>query len=440
MFAPGLNFTPDLGPFTLLFGVLSQLASLLNFDNVPDASRHQIWAAAEEEIARVFPGRALGDGENALTVLREFAEMRRRDPSRFTAQDVRTLIDASRRQTFATLRHEKLPDAARRLKILFDLGLALTNSLLSDEVIVGGLDAIDGYEWTDWMRAQDCGEDSLQSALVRGCYDYVFAVGGDGKRNIGAGTATTALLGFLFTYKGSIFYALREPMGDFLLAPLYEYLSKKKNGVRFEFFCKIKSLKLAKNQPVLEEIVFDRQVLLADDVGTYDPLVELPITRRRTWPSRPKVSEIKDGYKLKGYDLESAWTDWTDAAPGRRLRLRSADDGKSYDNVFDIAILATSFGGLMPMCKDLWSRFPAWRKCLDRIQTTPTLALQLWLYPDTEHLGWPDPQTVLTAFEKPADLPPQLDGQRAAPAARIEPETPALQPCLFRWRISAREG
>lgn len=407
-FAPGLDVAPDLGPFTLLFGVLSELAILLNFDDVPETPRREIQAAAEEAIAEVFPGRGLGDGESALTVLREFAQMRREDPSRFTAEDARTLIDASRRQTFATLQHEKLPDTARRLNILFDLGLALTNGLLSDEVIDGGLDAIDLYEWTDWMRAQDCPEDSLQSALVRGCYDYVFAFGADGKRNIGAGTATTALLRFLFTYKGSIFYALRETMGDFLFAPLYDYLSGAKN-VKFEFFCKIRSLTLAKDRPVLEEILFDRQVLLADGVLTYDPLVEMPSVGRRTWPSTPKTSEIKDGYKLEGHDLESAWTDWIDAAPGRRLRLRSADDGKPYDDIFDIAILATSFGGLDATCSNLKARLPAWRKCLNGVQTIPTMALQLWLYPDTEHLGWPDPQTVLTAFEEPSEVPPQFD-------------------------------
>jgi uncharacterized protein with NAD-binding domain and iron-sulfur cluster len=404
-FAPGLDGAPDLGPFTLLFGVLSGLASLLNFDVVPDPSRREIQAATGKAIGEVFPGRGLGDGESALTVLREFAEMRRQDPSRFTAEDAQTLIEACRIEAAAALNHEN-PDAARRLGILYDLGLALTKGLLSDGVMDGGLDAIDQCEWTDWMRAQDCPEDSLQSALVRGCYDYVFAFGADGKRNIGAGTATTALLRFLFTYKGSIFYTLRETMGDFLFAPLYDYLSGEKN-VKFEFFCKIRSLTLAKDRPVLEEIVFDRQVLLAD--GTYDPLVDMPSVGRRTWPSGPKTAEIEDGDDLDGYDLESAWTDWIDAAPGRRLRLRGADDGAPYDDIFDIAILATSFGGLDATCSNLKARLPAWRKCLDGVKTIPTMALQLWLYPTTEHLGWPDPQTVLTALEEPSDVPPQFD-------------------------------
>jgi uncharacterized protein with NAD-binding domain and iron-sulfur cluster len=407
-FAPGLDVAPDLGPFTLLFGVLSGLTTLLNFDVVPDTSRREIQAATEKAIAEVFPGRRLGDGESALTVLREFTEMRRQDPSRFTAEDARMLIEAARFEAAAALNHEKNPDAARRLGILYDLGFALAEGLLSDEVIVGGLDAIDDHEWSKWMSDNGCPEETLKSALVRGCYDYVFAFGADGRPNIGAGTATTALLRFLFTYKGSIFYALRETMGDFLFAPLYDYLSGER-GVKFEFFCKIRSLTLAKDRPVLEEIVFDRQVLLADGVNTYDPLVDMPSVGRRTWPYGPKTSEIEDGDDLEGYDLESAWTDWPDVAPGRRLRLRSADDGEPYDDIFDIAILATSFGGLNATCADLKARLPAWRKCLDGVQAIPTMSLQLWLYPDTEHLGWPDPQTVLTAFEKPGDVPPQFD-------------------------------
>ena len=35
--------------------------------------------------------------------------------------------------------------------------------------------------------------------------------------------------------------------------------------------------------------------------------------------------------------------------------------------------------------------------------TTRTLAAQLWLRPQTDELGWPDLQTAMTAFQKPAD-------------------------------------
>ena len=45
------------------------------------------------------------------------------------------------------------------------------------------------------------------------------------KPGIGAGTATLLVFRFLLTcVRGSVLTALREPMGDNLIAPLFEYL------------------------------------------------------------------------------------------------------------------------------------------------------------------------------------------------------------------------
>ena len=101
-----------------------------------------------------------------------------------------------------------------------------------------GFEAIDHFEWSEWMADNGCRPDSLNSAVVRGCYDYAFANGGT-ESGIGAGTASLLFLRLLLTYKGSIMYALTEPMGDSIIAPLYEYFAKW--GVKFEFFCRVKS-------------------------------------------------------------------------------------------------------------------------------------------------------------------------------------------------------
>src|SRR5262249_40163726 len=121
-------------------------------------------------------------------------------------------------------------------------------------------------------------------------------------------------------------------------------------------------------------------------------------------PLRPKAGEIVNGDKLDRYDLESAWTDWPDAIPNRCLRWRNSQSCACEDcDIFDIVILAVGFGGLRSICHGFESRLPTWRKCFDEMKTTQTVALQLWLKPQTDELGWADPQTVLTAFEETQD-------------------------------------
>ena len=81
-------------------------------------------------------------------------------------------------------------------------------------MLSGGFEAIDDWEWSKWMAHNGCKRKSLESAIARGCYDYVFGYI-RGVREVGAGVGTLAVLRLLLTYKGSIFYTLQEPMGDF---------------------------------------------------------------------------------------------------------------------------------------------------------------------------------------------------------------------------------
>ena len=101
----------------------------------------------------------------------------------------------------------------------------------------------------------------------------------------------------------------------------------------------------------------------------------------------------------------SAWTDWPDAIPERVLRRRRSDENVDGErDVFDVVILAMGFGGLQSVCSEFAERFPdTWGRCFATMATTRTLAAQLWLRPQTDELGWPDLQTAMTAFEKPAD-------------------------------------
>ncbi|MGY2904773.1 FAD-dependent oxidoreductase [Bradyrhizobium sp. URHC0002] len=287
-------------------------------------------------------------------------------------------------------------DDATRLDVLYDLAAGLISGILSDEVLSGGLDAIDHWEWSCWMERNGCRKESLQSAVVNGCYDYVFGYA-RGIRSVGAGVGTLALLRLLLTFKGSIFYALREPMGDFLFAPLYTYLHERK--VKFRFFHRLDALHLSRDGSEIEEIAIGRQVKLEDSNGEYDPLIDVPGKPFGSWPPHPDYGQIKEGHLLETHDLESAWTAWPDADTRLTLKRRPAGDETLAPDTFDIAILAVGFGGLRSICGDLCVRHPnTWGKCVSEIQTTQTLALQLWLTKDTAQLGWHDPRTMMVGF------------------------------------------
>ena len=307
-------------------------------------------------------------------------------------------------------------DEVRRLQILFDLAAGLIRGLLSDEVLQEGLDAIDYLEWSDWMADNGCADESLKSGVVRGCYDYVFG-SVKGVRKVGAGVGTVGLLRLLLTYRGSIFYTLREPMGDFLFAPLYKYLRDK--GVKFKFFHRLDKLVLSTDGSAIQSIELGCQVKLRNPQCGYEPLIKNQETDLESWPCHPLYEQVDDDGALKQYDLELFWTEWQDAG-SLTLRRRPAD-GTPIDETFDIAILATGFGGLKKIACDLSVGYPdTWGKCLANLETIPTLALQLWLKKDTAQLGWPDPRTVMVGFE------PDSGGPGSAPLNSWQDNSPLL--------------
>ena len=275
------------------------------------------------------------------------------------------------------------------------------------------------------MSGNDCNPASLESAVIRGCYDYAFT--GGWTSGIGAGTASLLFLRLLLTYKGSIMYALNEPMGDSIIAPLYKYL-RDHRGVRFEFFCRVKSVNFSPTDPLIDSVVLAQQVTLKKGRKRYEPLIQRA-DGNDSWPLHPLADQIHRGEELDGYDLESAWTNWKDAIPHRVLKRRQGAGKTSDADVFDLVVLAMGFGGLEAICPEFKQRFPeTWGRCFATMATTRTLAAQLWLRPQTDDLGWPDLQTALTAFEKPDD------DWSAAPINTWEDNTRLLQ-----WE-SARDG
>ncbi|GGC54489.1 NAD(P)-binding protein [Chelatococcus reniformis] len=393
---PGIDGNGGFAPVTLLRTLLtwveesflnSPLAQFLE-PNAQVSMHREIAAVMGVPHDVVFP--------TPLSAIAALLDRSAAEPAKIEAGDRDRLVGAFRRQVTSAVGAAPDGDEARRFDILYDLAGGLIQGLLSADVLSSGFDAIDDLEWSAWMKQNGCRQDSLESAIVRGCYDYVFGYV-KGIREVSAGVGTLALLRLLLTHKGSIFYTLREPMADFLFAPLYKYLCGRK--VKFNFFHRLDALHLSSDGSRIERVALSRQVDLKDPRAEYEPLIDVPGRDFKSWPIHPDYSQIKNGHLLEGHDLESAWTDWAGTNNEVTLRLRSPDVQGSAIDTFDIAILGTGFGGLHSICHELRDFYPdTWGRCLDEVKTTQTLAVQLWLNKETAQLGWHDPGTVLVGF------------------------------------------
>jgi uncharacterized protein with NAD-binding domain and iron-sulfur cluster len=400
--SPGIDLDSGLAPLTVLINLLqwveqSFLDSVLGGSQDPSTRagvQQQIAATLAAPVDDTFPTPLSAIG----TLLKKASPDTIAAHHRKAAVD---LVGTFRSQVARAVRSTPQDDETRRLEILYDLAAGLITGILSEEVLSGGFEAIDDWEWSKWMAHNGCKRKSLESAIVRGCYDYVFGYI-RGVREVGAGVGTLALLRLLLTYKGSIFYTLQEPIGDFLFAPLYSYLCERE--VKFKFFHRLDALRLTKDKSEIEEVVLGRQVKLKDPSAGYKPLIDVPGKAFKSWPTHPDYRQIKDGHKLEGHDLESAWTGWVDADTPLTLKRRLPGDRSLASDTFDLAILAVGFGGLPSICSDLCDRYPeTWGQYLKKVQTTQTLALQLWLTKDIGQLGWPDPRTVMVGFARAND-------------------------------------
>ena len=282
-------------------------------------------------------------------------------------------------------------DDVRHTYILCDIALALAVGILKDGVIWWGFDCIDDQEWTEWMKANGCCCDSLESAIVRGCYDYVFGFL-RGNRDVAAGTGSRLLLKFIFAYKGSFFYVLRATMGELVFAPIYQVLCHR--GVKFEFFTRIDSIELSADGSSIESIRTTRQATAKSP--PYDPLIWIGDGEGgslASWPSKPKYGLLVEGNELEAAkaDLESAWSDWRNVGP-RTLRC---------GNEFDLVVLGIGIGAFNTICGDLINQIPAWKEMVDTVRTTATIAFQVWTTDPTRELGWNFERTVLSGFAEP---------------------------------------
>ena len=275
----------------------------------------------------------------------------------------------------------------RRFYILADLMLTSIVGGLADGLILNpeaNLERVNALDYKQWLRQHGADEITVESAVVRGLYDLIFAYpqgkwNGDGE--VEAGTMFVSLMGTA-CYQGSIIWKFNTATGDLIAAPMYEVL--KARGVKFEFFHRVDRLVPSQDGGRIERVEIGRQVTPKD--GEYDPLRTLP-SGQRVWPDRPLYDRIEEGAALKasGADLESHWTDWADTRPP--LTLEAGRD-------FDRLVLAIPPAAHPIICRDLIAQKRAWRKMGEALKTTATQNLQTWTTATAAQMGWTKPGMV----------------------------------------------
>ena len=284
----------------------------------------------------------------------------------------------------------------RRVWHVIDLILAIVRGSIRCNLALDprGFDALNDYDWRDWLRLHGASEESLDCGFIRGIYDLVFAFeGGDVRRpRLAAGVALRGAMRMFFTYRGSLFWRMGAGMGDVVFAPLYQVL--KERGVRFEFFHRLRHVGLAPQREgeasYVETLNFDVQAAVAD--GEYRPLVD--IHNVPSWLSRPDFAQLEKGAELKaeGRAFEGAWEE-------RRAGTKTLEVQRD----FDFVVLAVSVGALPDVAGELIEREPRWREMVRHVKTVPTQAFQIWMREDTRELGWKHPPANLSGLVAPFD-------------------------------------
>lgn len=280
----------------------------------------------------------------------------------------------------------------RRVWQVIDLILAILRGATLNGMALDsrGFDAINAYDWRDWLRMNGASESSLECGFMRGIYDLAFAFeDGDVSRpRLAAGVALRGAMRMFFTYRGSLFWRMNAGMGDVVFAPLYEVL--KARGVRFEFFHRLRNVGLG-DEPYVATLDFDVQARIKHG-AEYQPLAD--VHGVPSWPATPDYSQLVNGASLKQEKraFEGHWET-------RRATKKSLRVGKD----FDFVVLGVSIGAIPHVAPELIARDQRWAEMVRRVKSVPTQAFQLWMREDMASLGWPHPPSNLSGFVEPFD-------------------------------------
>jgi uncharacterized protein with NAD-binding domain and iron-sulfur cluster len=276
-----------------------------------------------------------------------------------------------------------------RTWIALNLIYANVRGMIEQEVITRGFEVINDYDYRDWLAQHAFPDGGLMagSELVAAVYDSSFAYI-DGKASFEAGTALQGLIRTAFTYRGAFGFKMQAGTGDTLFAPLYQVL--KRRGVKFEFFHRVKQLRLHDDdKKSIGAIEIARQVWLEGraegKAPEYDPLID--VKGLACWPSQPRYEQIEGGEALRDANLETIFS--TQEVEPRVLEL-----GRDFDKV----ILGIPIDVLPHIASELIEHSQNWRDMITNVKTVGTQALQLWLRPTANELGWPGSGQPIMSF------------------------------------------
>jgi len=343
----------------------------------------------------------LGD---LLEQLRQFVRALDQQSAQRTAQQQEFLvwlIGVIARAAWALVGGRVQTDAgARHFWIMFYLGATAARAMLADDLVGQGFDSADQYDLRDYfVRHQsidgsagaEASRVAFWSPLMQALYDAAFAYqdGDPARPGMGAGTALRISMRLLMEYKGHFFYEMQAGMGDTIFAPLYQVLQRR--GVVFRFFHRVTQLELDDAGVNLQRVRISRQVTTRGDYGPLYDVKGLPC-----WPSEPLYEQIVQGAALEaavrdhGANLEHYVSNWTDCGGERVLEA-----GTDFDHV----ILSVTHACLDQVVEPRIQA--AWKDMLQRIQNVQTQALQLWLVPTIEQMGWAQSPVLLGAYIEP---------------------------------------
>jgi uncharacterized protein with NAD-binding domain and iron-sulfur cluster len=281
----------------------------------------------------------------------------------------------------------------RRIYSVFDIAASMLVGLVDprwgiiQSDLEFDLDVVDDLEFRDWLIANGCDEwVARKSSYLRALYDLPFAYdeGDIQKPGLGAGTAVRILLRIVFTYKEACFFEMQAGMGEVVVAPIYEVL--REQGVRFEFFRKVKRLELSPTGRWVQRVHIDRQV---DTRGVYEPTFR--VAGVTCWPSEPFYDQIVDGAAIKAKldaKKSSLESNWCDVPPAGSEVLELGVD-------FDQIVLGIALPAFKPlndvdrsMVDELIAASPRFAAMVKGLAIVPTQSFQIWTKDDLAGLGW----------------------------------------------------
>ena len=291
-------------------------------------------------------------------------------------------------------------DECRRLWEMADIIIACIQGAFAFGLMTHpkGFDAIDDYDWREWLKINGAAETSVNSAFMRGIYDLLFAYKNGDIQNpqISAGQALRGAVRMFFSYRGALFWKMNAGMGDIVFSPFYEVL--KKRGVKFEFFHRLDKVTLIDAEklntdelPYVESLQFSVQAKI-EGGKEYQPLVD--VKGLPCWPSSPDYTQLTDGEELKKQKrkFESDW----DTRKAEDKTIKVIDD-------FDFVVLAIGLGAIPRVCDEIIQSNTRWRDMVNHVATVETQAFQIWMRDDMKDIGWEAPPINLSGYVTPFD-------------------------------------